>query len=170
MIAAHMRWIMLVSGILTTIVLYAAVAPQAALTSTFGEALSGVPCRSHRSKLGCPRWPDRRNAHLWRVPSGTTPHHPDGSSPQQTHLYFAGPVAGRPVSRPAGSRLGCGGLGDGSAIRVVSAGVAPNHALITAWRRASRIPSGRPAPTTSGPRVDSRRASWRGCRAGSRCW
>jgi len=36
-----MKWIMLVSGILTSTMLYAAVAPQAALRSTFGETLQG---------------------------------------------------------------------------------------------------------------------------------
>jgi hypothetical protein len=36
-----MKWIMLVSGGLTCTMVYAAVAPQAALRSTFGEALEG---------------------------------------------------------------------------------------------------------------------------------
>ena len=35
------KWIMLVSGALTCTMVYAAVAPQAALRSTFGEALDG---------------------------------------------------------------------------------------------------------------------------------
>jgi hypothetical protein len=40
-IVAGMKWIMLVSGILTCTMLYAAVAPQAALRSTFGDTLQG---------------------------------------------------------------------------------------------------------------------------------
>lgn len=40
-IVAHMKWIMLVSGILTCTMLYAAIAPQAALRSMFGESLAG---------------------------------------------------------------------------------------------------------------------------------
>jgi hypothetical protein len=36
-----MKWIMLVSGVLTCTMLYAAFAPQAALQSTFGEELTG---------------------------------------------------------------------------------------------------------------------------------
>jgi len=40
-IVAKMKWIMLVSGILTCTMLYAAIAPQAALRSTFGESLEG---------------------------------------------------------------------------------------------------------------------------------
>jgi hypothetical protein len=36
-----MKWIMIVSGVLTSTMLYAAVAPQAALRSTFGDTLSG---------------------------------------------------------------------------------------------------------------------------------
>jgi hypothetical protein len=35
------KWIMLVSGILTSTMLYAAVAPQAAMRATFGAALDG---------------------------------------------------------------------------------------------------------------------------------
>ena len=40
-IVGGMKWIMLVSGILTCTMLYAAVAPQAALVSTFGESIDG---------------------------------------------------------------------------------------------------------------------------------
>ena len=40
-LVAHIKWIMLVSGILTTTMLYAAVAPHAALTSNFGHSLEG---------------------------------------------------------------------------------------------------------------------------------
>lgn len=38
---AKIKWIMLVSGALTCTMLYAAIAPQAALRSTFGETLEG---------------------------------------------------------------------------------------------------------------------------------
>ena len=41
-IAARIKWIMLVSGALTCTMLYAAIAPQAALHSTFGESLEGA--------------------------------------------------------------------------------------------------------------------------------
>jgi hypothetical protein len=40
-IVRHIRWIMVVSGVLTTTMVYAAIAPDAALRSTFGETLSG---------------------------------------------------------------------------------------------------------------------------------
>ena len=40
-LAANIRWIMLVAGALTCTMIYAAIAPQAALRSTFGEALEG---------------------------------------------------------------------------------------------------------------------------------
>lgn len=40
-IVAKIKWIMLVSGALTCTMIYAAIAPQAALQGTFGEALSG---------------------------------------------------------------------------------------------------------------------------------
>ena len=40
-VAANIRWIMLVAGALTCTMVYAAIAPQAALRSTFGEALEG---------------------------------------------------------------------------------------------------------------------------------
>ena len=40
-IVASMKWIMLVSGVLTCTMLYAAIAPQAALRSTFGDILQG---------------------------------------------------------------------------------------------------------------------------------
>jgi hypothetical protein len=40
-IIARIKWIMLVSGVLTCTMLYAAIAPQAALRSTFGATLEG---------------------------------------------------------------------------------------------------------------------------------
>jgi hypothetical protein len=40
-IIAKIRWLMLVSGTLTCTMLYAAIAPQAALESNFGEVLEG---------------------------------------------------------------------------------------------------------------------------------
>ena len=40
-IVSNIRWIMIVSGLLTSTMIYAAIAPEAALTSTFGETLSG---------------------------------------------------------------------------------------------------------------------------------
>lgn len=40
-IVAKMKWIMLVSGALTCTMVYAVVAPEVALRSTFGETLQG---------------------------------------------------------------------------------------------------------------------------------
>lgn len=40
-VVAGMKWIMLVSGVLTCTMLYAAIAPHAALQSTFGNTLQG---------------------------------------------------------------------------------------------------------------------------------
>jgi len=40
-IVANMKWIMVVSGGLTCTMLYAAIAPQEALHSTFGESIEG---------------------------------------------------------------------------------------------------------------------------------
>ena len=40
-IATNIRWIMLVSGVLTCTMAYAAIAPATALYSTFGETLEG---------------------------------------------------------------------------------------------------------------------------------
>lgn len=40
-IVAHIKWIMLLSGALTCTMAYAAIAPRAALQSTFGETLEG---------------------------------------------------------------------------------------------------------------------------------
>ncbi len=40
-VATHIRWIMLPAGALTCTMIYAAIAPQAALRATFGEALQG---------------------------------------------------------------------------------------------------------------------------------
>jgi hypothetical protein len=45
MLAANMKWVMLVSGLLTCTMLYAVIAPEAALRSTFGESLSGPLAR-----------------------------------------------------------------------------------------------------------------------------
>lgn len=41
----HIHWIMIVSGVLTATMIYAAIAPDAALRSTFGEALDGSLAR-----------------------------------------------------------------------------------------------------------------------------
>jgi hypothetical protein len=40
-IVSNIKWIMLVAGVLTCTMFYAAVAPQAAMRTTFGEALRG---------------------------------------------------------------------------------------------------------------------------------
>ena len=40
-VTANIKWIMLVSGVLTCTMVYAAIAPQDALRSTFGETLEG---------------------------------------------------------------------------------------------------------------------------------
>ena len=40
-IVSSMKWIMLLSGVLTSTMIYAAIAPDAALKSTFGETLTG---------------------------------------------------------------------------------------------------------------------------------
>ena len=40
-IVANIKWIMLASGVLTCTMIYAAIAPQAALRGTFGETLEG---------------------------------------------------------------------------------------------------------------------------------
>jgi len=40
-VITNMKWIMIVSGALTCTMLYAAIAPQAALRTTFGESLQG---------------------------------------------------------------------------------------------------------------------------------
>ncbi|MEQ1866556.1 MAG: hypothetical protein ABL996_18110 [Micropepsaceae bacterium] len=37
----NMQWVMLISGVLTSTMIFAAIAPQAALTSMFGETLEG---------------------------------------------------------------------------------------------------------------------------------
>jgi hypothetical protein len=41
-ILTNIKWIMIVSGVLTCTMLYAAIAPEAALRSTFGETLNGA--------------------------------------------------------------------------------------------------------------------------------
>ena len=40
-IVANMKWIMVVAGLLTSTMIYAAISPAKALQSTFGESLSG---------------------------------------------------------------------------------------------------------------------------------
>jgi len=40
-ITAKIKWIMVVSGVLTTTMIYAAISPKAALNSNFGETLDG---------------------------------------------------------------------------------------------------------------------------------
>ena len=41
-IASKIKWIMLISGVLTFTMIYAAIAPSSALRSTFGESLDGA--------------------------------------------------------------------------------------------------------------------------------
>ena len=60
-IVSSMKWIMLLSGVLTSTMIYAAIAPDAALQSTFGETLTGPLAqivvrnwaRSSRSSAPC---------------------------------------------------------------------------------------------------------------------
>ena len=40
-VVANIKWIMLAAGVLTCTMIYAAIAPQAALRATFGETLEG---------------------------------------------------------------------------------------------------------------------------------
>lgn len=40
-IAAYIKWIMLVAGVLTSLMLYTAIAPDAAMQSSFGQTLDG---------------------------------------------------------------------------------------------------------------------------------
>jgi hypothetical protein len=40
-VTRNIKWVMLVSGALTCTMVYAAIAPEAALSSTFGETLDG---------------------------------------------------------------------------------------------------------------------------------
>lgn len=42
-VASNIKWVMLVSGVLTMTMIYALIAPHAALMSTFGEALPASP-------------------------------------------------------------------------------------------------------------------------------
>ena len=44
-IVGNIRWIMILAGVLTSTMFYAAIAPEAALQSTFGETLSGPLAR-----------------------------------------------------------------------------------------------------------------------------
>ena len=37
----HFKWVMVVAGVLTTTMLYAAIAPDASLTANFGETIDG---------------------------------------------------------------------------------------------------------------------------------
>ncbi len=41
MLSGSIKWIMIVSGLLTCTMVYAVIAPQAMLQSTFGETLEG---------------------------------------------------------------------------------------------------------------------------------
>jgi hypothetical protein len=40
-LVSRIKWLMLISGVLTCTMLYAVISPEAALTSTFGEGLDG---------------------------------------------------------------------------------------------------------------------------------
>jgi len=40
-IVAHIRWVMVISGVLTSTMVHAALAPDAAMMSSFGETLTG---------------------------------------------------------------------------------------------------------------------------------
>jgi hypothetical protein len=51
-IVANIKWIMVVSGVLTSTMLYATIAPDAALQSTFGETLDERLARNYFSQLG----------------------------------------------------------------------------------------------------------------------
>ena len=52
MLSGSIKWIMIVSGVLTCTMVYAVIAPQAMLQSTFGETLGGPARAPHRAQLG----------------------------------------------------------------------------------------------------------------------
>ena len=62
-IVVNIHWIMIPSGLLTMTMVYAAVAPEAALRSTFGESVSGSVADIVVRRLGSAYCAGRRNAH-----------------------------------------------------------------------------------------------------------
>ena len=87
-VVANIPWIMLASGVLTSTMLYAAIAPQAALRSTFGETLqrqvADIVMRNWGALIGLVGC----HANLWRVRSAGPALDSDDRGPQQTDLHW----------------------------------------------------------------------------------
>ena len=87
-IVMSMKWIMLVSGALTCTMLYAAIAPQAALQGTFGETLDG-PVANIVVRNGRTDRVDGRDADLRRVQPGGPIARVDRRGHQQGRVHRA---------------------------------------------------------------------------------
>jgi hypothetical protein len=72
-IVGNMKWIMILCGLLTSTMIYAALSPAKALESTFGESAQRTSGRIDCAQLGRVDRDGRRHAHLCRIPAGGPP-------------------------------------------------------------------------------------------------
>ena len=121
-IVDKIKWIMLVSGALTCTMIYAAIAPQAALQGTFGETLAGPLAEIVVRNWGVLITVDRRDADLRRLPSGEPPARAHGRGGNQACLHRSRARAGQPLPEPAGRHSHCDRCGVGRAVRLLSRG------------------------------------------------
>lgn len=92
-IVVNIHWIMIPSGLLTMTMVYAALAPEAALRSTFGESVSGSVADIVVRRLGSAYCAGRRNAHLRGAQTGGAPHSPDCCRCEESDVRCVGAFA-----------------------------------------------------------------------------
>src|SRR6266545_2140013 len=99
-IIANIRWIMIVSGVLTATMIYAAIATEAALQSTFGETLDGPLARIVVRNWGALDRASRGDADLRCLRSARAHTHLNRSGRQQSDLHRPGGLSRQPVPQP----------------------------------------------------------------------
>jgi len=137
-IVNYTRWIMLVSGVLTATMVQAALTPDSALQSNFGETVSGPLAHLVVRNWGA----------LIALVGGMLIYgafnplqrfsRADRRGREQGYLHCARPLRGDAVFEPPGGRRNSDRFGDGRSVWMVSSGRAPSdcadrgnaHALI----------------------------------------
>jgi hypothetical protein len=100
-IVRNIKWIMIVSGVLTSSMIYAAIAPQEALTSTFGAALKGPLAEIIVRNWGAD-CPDGWDVDLWGFQSAESSVDSDHRWYQQIDLHRLGAQLRSAVHQRAG--------------------------------------------------------------------
>ena len=112
-IIRSMRWIMLVSGALTATMVQAAFTPDAALQSTFGEAVGGPLAHLVVRNWGALIALVGGMLIYWSLQSAPAPSGADRRGREQSDLHRAGALGGNAIFELSGGCRRCRRFGDG---------------------------------------------------------